>query len=144
MSFAGISLTVLVLAAAFVAVVALGFTGRRRAVIAGIVAFYPATLIYQTFPWYSPETNGAAIAMWVGCFLVCFWALRDRINTAAVPRLGRAGGAVAMGVAALTELIYLYAEVLPLDAFFSAPAALTTLTPYADMLPLVLALLSII
>jgi hypothetical protein len=144
MSFAGISLTVLALAAAFVAVVALGFTGRRRAVIAGIVAFYPATLIYQTFPWYSPETNGAAIAMWVGCFLVCFWALRDRINTASVPRLGRAGGAIAMGVAALAELVALYVAALPLDGFFVVPAALAVIGPYAFLLPIAFALLSVI
>jgi hypothetical protein len=119
-SFAGISLTVILLAAAFVAVVALGMTGKRRAVLAGVVAFYPATLIYQAFPWYTPQTSGAAVAMWLGCFLVCFWALRDRVDPTPLPRLGRFGAAIALAVAALALIVWLN-SFLPLGLPISLP-----------------------
>ena len=143
MSFAGLSLTVILLAAAFVALVALGFTGKRRALVAGVVAFYPATMIYQAFPWYTPETAGAAIALWAGCFAVCFWALRDRVDPNPFPRFGRFGAALAVAAAAFAELVALYVAVLPLDSFFVVPAALTAAAPYALLVPIVLFLLSI-
>jgi hypothetical protein len=136
-SFAGVSVTVIVLAAIFVALIALGFTGYRRGLLAAIVAFYPATLIYQNFPWYVPQTPGAAIGLWVGCFLVCFWALRNRIDSASWPKLGNFGAAVCLALAATAEVIALYVTVLPLENFFALPSQLIVAASVSLILPIV-------
>ncbi len=141
MSFAGVSLTVIVLAAIFLVLLAMGYSRHRRKLIAAVVAFYPATLIFQFFPWYTPATATAATGLWAGCFLVCFWALRDRVDPAPWPRLGRAAASFAIAAALTAELVALYVSILPLSSFFVLPAWLTVAADISLALPILLALI---
>jgi hypothetical protein len=139
-SFAGISLSVIVLAVVFLALVALAYTGARRTLLSAVVAFYPATLIFQYFPWFTPTTAGAALALWGGCFLVSFWALRGRIDGAPWPRMGKFVSAIAIALAAFAELVALYIHSdVPVDAYLTLPSWLTVAGDIALALPILLA-----
>lgn len=140
MSFAGVSVTVIVLATLFVVTVALSYTGFRRSLLGGIIAFFPATLIYQNFPWFSPSTAAAAIGLWAGCFLVSFWALKNRVDGAPWPRMGKFFSAIGLAIAAVAELVALYVSVLPLSAFFALPEWLILAADVSFALPVLLAL----
>lgn len=139
-SFAGISATVIVLAAVFVALVGLAHTGARRTLLSAVVAFYPATLVFQYFPWFEPTTAGAALALWGGCFLVSFFALRGRVDGAPWPRLGRFAASLAIAAAAFAELVALYVHgIVPIDAYLVLPSWLTATADVALALPILLA-----
>jgi hypothetical protein len=140
-SFAGVSLTVIVLAAIFLVLLALGYSRHRRALIGAVIAFYPATLIFQFFPWYAPTTAASMTGLWVGCFLVCFWALRNRVDPAPWPRLGRGVASLALAAALTAELVALYVSVLPLSTFFALPGWLTVAADVSVALPILLAVL---
>jgi hypothetical protein len=138
-SFAGLSATVIALAAAFLALVGLAQTRFRRQLLGGVIAFYPATLIYSYFPWYAPTTPGAAIGLWAGCFAVSYWALHSRVDSAPWPRLGRFTGSLALAVAAFAELVALHVSVLPLGEYFALPGWLTVISDISMALPVLLA-----
>lgn len=140
MSFAGVSVTIIVLAAVFLLLVGLAYTGARRALLSAIVAFYPAVVISQNFPWFSPTTAGAVVGLWAGCFALCFLALRNRIDGAPWPKFGRFVSAVGIALALTAELVALYVSVLPLETFFALPAWLTIAADVSFILPLALAL----
>jgi hypothetical protein len=139
-SFAGVSLTLIVLVAIFLALVALAHTGYRRFLLSGIVAFYPATVIFGYFPWFSPTTAGAAIGLWVACFIVSFLALKNRIDGAPWPKMGRFMSGVGIALAAIAQLVALYVSVLPLETYFALPSWLTVAADISFALPVLLAL----
>ncbi len=126
---------------AFLALVGVSQTRFRRQLLGGVVAFYPATLVFSYFPWYTPETPAAAVGVWAGCFAVSFWALRERVDTAPWPRLGRFAGSLALAVAAFAELVALHVSVLPLGEYFSLPDWLTVASDISMALPILLAAL---
>jgi hypothetical protein len=143
-SFAGISITVIVLAAIFLALVGLAYTGARRALLSGVIAFYPATLIFEYFPWFTPTTAGAALALWAGCFLVSFWALRNRVDGAPWPRMGKFVSALAIAAAAFAELVALYVHgIVPVDAYLTLPSWLLAAADVALALPILLAAIAV-
>lgn len=140
MSFAGAPVTLIVLAAVFVLLLILAYTGYRRLLLSAIVAFYPAVVISQNFPWFTPATAGATVGLWAGCFTLSFLALRNRIDGAPWPKFGRFVSALGIALALAAELVALYVSVLPLEAFFTLPSWLTLAADVSFILPLALAL----
>lgn len=140
MSFAGVSVTLIVLAAVFILLIALAYTGYRRLLLSAIVAFYPAVVISQNFPWFAPTTAGAVTGLWAGCFALAFFALKNRIDGAPWPKFGRFVSALGIALALTAELVALYVSVLPLETFFTLPSWLTLAADVSFILPLALAL----
>ncbi|OGG50592.1 hypothetical protein A2704_02335 [Candidatus Kaiserbacteria bacterium RIFCSPHIGHO2_01_FULL_54_36b] len=89
--------------------IALGMM-HRRWLLGGVLAFYPAALIYGNLPFFAPTSNFAAMGTFVVLLGVCWWAISRHVS-------GEWGGGfartVGLAIGALALLIALWVFTVP-------------------------------
>lgn len=105
----GIPASVLALVLVWGVFIAIGMF-HRRWLLAGVLAFYPAALVYLNLPAFAPKTNVAAIGTFLALFAACWWAVSPHVSGEWSGGFSRNVG---LALAALCLVVALWLFVVP-------------------------------